>query len=119
MNPNHRITNPIDLDGKLPNLPTPLWVWSMLAIVAIAALLLMPGCTTAQKQWTCDNAKVAYQTYQAVISAGHKPSNDEIMAAKIAAAILGGGTWKAPHPLNFTIRTSRRMPSTSWAYQSG
>ena len=27
--------------------------------------------------------------------------------AKIAAAILGGGTWKAPHPLNFTIRTSR------------
>jgi hypothetical protein len=23
------------------------------------------------------------------------------------AAILGGGTWKAPHPLNFTIRTSR------------
>jgi hypothetical protein len=26
---------------------------------------------------------------------------------KIAAAILGGGTWKAPHPLNFTIRTSR------------
>ena len=27
--------------------------------------------------------------------------------AKIAAAILGGGTWKAPHPLGFTIRTSR------------
>ncbi len=27
--------------------------------------------------------------------------------AKIAQAILGGGTWKAPHPLNFTIRTSR------------
>lgn len=27
--------------------------------------------------------------------------------AKIAAAILGGGTWKAPHPLNFTIRTAR------------
>ena len=27
--------------------------------------------------------------------------------AKITAAILGGGTWKAPHPLNFTIRTSR------------
>lgn len=27
--------------------------------------------------------------------------------AKIAAAILGGGTWKAPHPLNFSIRTSR------------
>jgi predicted RNA methylase len=26
---------------------------------------------------------------------------------KIAAAILGGGTWKAPHPLNFTIRTAR------------
>jgi hypothetical protein len=26
---------------------------------------------------------------------------------KIAQAILGGGTWKAPHPLNFTIRTSR------------
>ncbi len=26
---------------------------------------------------------------------------------KIARAILGGGTWKAPHPLNFTIRTSR------------
>ncbi|MDF8335573.1 strawberry notch family protein [Novosphingobium cyanobacteriorum] len=27
--------------------------------------------------------------------------------AKIAQAILGGGTWKAPHPLNFTVRTSR------------
>ncbi|OYZ87298.1 MAG: hypothetical protein B7Y00_05505, partial [Sphingomonadales bacterium 17-56-6] len=27
--------------------------------------------------------------------------------AKIVAAILGGGTWKAPHPLNFTIRTAR------------
>ena len=27
--------------------------------------------------------------------------------AKIAQAVLGGGTWKAPHPLNFTIRTSR------------
>ena len=27
--------------------------------------------------------------------------------AKIAAAILGGGTWKAPHPLGFTIRTAR------------
>jgi len=27
--------------------------------------------------------------------------------AKIAAAILGGGTWKAPHPLNFTIRSAR------------
>ncbi len=27
--------------------------------------------------------------------------------AKTAQAILGGGTWKAPHPLNFTIRTSR------------
>ena len=27
--------------------------------------------------------------------------------AKIAAAILGGGTWQAPHPLGFTIRTSR------------
>ena len=27
--------------------------------------------------------------------------------AKITAAILGGGTWTAPHPLNFTIRTSR------------
>lgn len=27
--------------------------------------------------------------------------------AKIAQAILGGGTWKAPYPLNFTIRTSR------------
>jgi hypothetical protein len=27
--------------------------------------------------------------------------------ARITAAILGGGTWKAPHPLNFTIRTSR------------
>ncbi|MGD9810682.1 MAG: strawberry notch-like NTP hydrolase domain-containing protein [Sphingobium sp.] len=27
--------------------------------------------------------------------------------AKIASAILGGGTWKAPHPLNFTVRTSR------------
>lgn len=26
--------------------------------------------------------------------------------AKIAAAILGGGIWKAPHPLNFAIRTS-------------
>lgn len=26
---------------------------------------------------------------------------------KIAAAVMGGGTWKAPHPLNFTIRTSR------------
>jgi len=26
---------------------------------------------------------------------------------KIAQAILGGGTWKAPHPLNFTVRTSR------------
>ena len=26
---------------------------------------------------------------------------------KITAAILGGGTWKAPHPLNCTIRTSR------------
>ncbi|PKB13675.1 strawberry notch-like protein [Novosphingobium kunmingense] len=27
--------------------------------------------------------------------------------AKIAQAILGGGTWKAPHPLKFTVRTSR------------
>ncbi|NLR40646.1 strawberry notch-like NTP hydrolase domain-containing protein [Novosphingobium sp. ERW19] len=27
--------------------------------------------------------------------------------ARIAAAILGGGTWKAPHPLGFTIRTAR------------
>jgi hypothetical protein len=27
--------------------------------------------------------------------------------AKIAQAILGGGTWKAPHPANFSIRTSR------------
>lgn len=27
--------------------------------------------------------------------------------AKIAAAILGGGTWKAPHPHNFMIRTAR------------
>ena len=27
--------------------------------------------------------------------------------AKIAQAVLGGGTWKAPHPLNFTVRTSR------------
>ncbi len=27
--------------------------------------------------------------------------------AKIAQAILGGGTWKAPHPLSFTVRTSR------------
>lgn len=26
---------------------------------------------------------------------------------KIAQAILHGGAWKAPHPLNFTIRTSR------------
>ena len=26
---------------------------------------------------------------------------------KIVQAILGGGTWKAPHPLHFTIRTSR------------
>jgi hypothetical protein len=26
---------------------------------------------------------------------------------KIVQAILGGGTWKAPHPLNFTVRTSR------------
>ncbi len=26
---------------------------------------------------------------------------------KIAAAVMGGGTWKAPHPLNFTVRTSR------------
>jgi hypothetical protein len=26
---------------------------------------------------------------------------------KIARAILGGGTWKAPHPQNFTIHTSR------------
>ena len=27
--------------------------------------------------------------------------------AKIAQAILGGGTWKEPHPLIFTVRTSR------------
>jgi hypothetical protein len=27
--------------------------------------------------------------------------------AKIAQAVLGGGTWKAPHPLNFSVRTSR------------
>ncbi|WP_019054316.1 strawberry notch family protein [Sphingobium xenophagum] len=27
--------------------------------------------------------------------------------AKIAAAVMGGGTWKAPHPLNLTVRTSR------------
>jgi hypothetical protein len=27
--------------------------------------------------------------------------------AKIAQAILGGGTWKAPHPANFSIKTSR------------
>ena len=31
----------------------------------------------------------------------------QVDPGKIVLAILGGGTWKAPHPKNFTIRTSR------------
>ncbi|MCB2049501.1 MAG: strawberry notch C-terminal domain-containing protein, partial [Novosphingobium sp.] len=31
----------------------------------------------------------------------------QVDPGKIVQAILGGGTWKAPHPKNFTIRTSR------------
>ena len=31
----------------------------------------------------------------------------QVDPGKIVQAILGGGSWKAPHPKNFTIRTSR------------
>ena len=44
--------------------------------------------TTQQKEWTCDTAQAAYQAYQAVIEAGHKPSNQEIYAAAAGATFL-------------------------------
>jgi len=61
-----------------------------LALVGCALLAsFLVGCMTpAQKEWTCATAQAAYASYQSVIEAGHKPSQNEVYAATAAATFL-------------------------------
>ena len=62
----------------------------MKRLIAVLALTgLLAGCMTAQqKEWTCETAQNAYAAYQAVIAAGHTPSQEEIYAATAGATFL-------------------------------
>lgn len=60
----------------------------MKPLLAIIAALALAGCTTFNKQDACTAAQSAYSVYLAVINADGKPSQDQILAAKAAAAVL-------------------------------
>jgi hypothetical protein len=51
-------------------------------------LVLAAGCKTVTKEDVCATAQSAYTIYLAIINADGKPSNDQILAAQAAAAIL-------------------------------
>ena len=50
--------------------------------------LALTGCTTFNKQDACAAAQTAYGVYLAVINADGKPSDDQIVAANVAAVVL-------------------------------
>jgi outer membrane murein-binding lipoprotein Lpp len=60
----------------------------MKPFLALLAALVLAGCTTFQKQDACVAAQTAYSVYLAVINADGKPSQDQIVAAQAAAAVL-------------------------------
>lgn len=59
---------------------------TLLPLLCAAALLV--GCKTVTKEDACAAAVSAYTIYLAVINADGKPSNDQILAAQAAAAVL-------------------------------
>lgn len=57
-------------------------------IPILCAVALLAGCKTVTKEDACSAAITAYTVYLAVINADGKPSNDQILAAQAAAAVL-------------------------------
>lgn len=64
----------------------------MKTILSIVACTLLVGCSTITKQDACNTAQAAYAAYlvyqQAQINGGKPPSQDQILAAQAAAAVL-------------------------------
>lgn len=61
----------------------------LMAIAAICAVAV--GCASTggfNQEQTCEGAKLAYATYQAVLAANKEPSQDQIIAAVTAGAFL-------------------------------
>ena len=59
---------------------------TLIPILCAAALLV--GCKTVTKDDACAAANSAYTIYLAVINADGHPSQDQIVAAQAAAAVL-------------------------------
>jgi hypothetical protein len=60
----------------------------MVGLMSLGLLGGIAGCTTLERQQTCETARVAYEVYMAVLESGDAPSKEQIMAAKAAAAFL-------------------------------
>lgn len=60
-------------------------------LLLAAVISLAVGCASQggpSHEQTCDSAKLAYATYQAVLAASEQPSRDQILAAATAGAFL-------------------------------
>lgn len=61
-------------------------------LMLLAAVVTMAvGCASQggpSQEQTCESAKLAYATYQAVLAASEQPSRDQILAAATAGAFL-------------------------------
>lgn len=59
-------------------------------LIPIIFSALLIGCANGKidKLAACEGAQKAYAAYQATLAAGRTPSEDEIAAARIAAAVI-------------------------------